>query len=101
MAIYQIDRLQCKRELIMMLIQGHTLREMAEFVARQGEQCTKSSIDRYLKQKFIDGHIFKDGSIELIEKEGERVKVTRFPPDGIDGSQVEVSLLYHYPNISQ
>lgn len=74
MATFQVDRLQCKRGLVAMLIQGHTLGEMSKFVSDQNEQCAKSSINRYRRDKFIEGHIKKDGSIEVKEKEGSGSK---------------------------
>lgn len=92
MRIYQVDRLLCKQGLVTMIIRGHTLREMVEFVAKCGERCSKSSIDRYLKCKFIEGRIFEDGSVELKEKEGHQVKLTRYPPSPDKNAQPEIRL---------
>lgn len=76
-----------------MIIQGHTLREMAEFVARRGEKCSKSSIDCYLKGKFIEGRILGDGFVELKEKEGCQIRVTRYPSILDKNAQPEIFLL--------
>lgn len=92
MRIYQVDRLLCKQELVTMIIRGHTLRDMVEFVARRGERCSKSSIERYLKGKFIEGRIFEDGSVELKEKEGHQVRVTRYPPELDENAQPDIYL---------
>lgn len=94
MRIYQVDRLQCKQELVTMIIRGHTLREMVEVVDSHGERCSKSSIDRYIKGKFIEGHIFEDGSVELKEKEGRQVRVTRYPSRPNKNAQPEICLLH-------
>jgi hypothetical protein len=40
MRIFQIDRLNCKRELVMMIIKGSTLSEMVEFITKRDEQCS-------------------------------------------------------------
>lgn len=93
MRIYQIDRLQCKQELVTMMIRGRTLREMVEVAASHGERCSKSSVDRYLKGKFIEGRIFEDGSVELKEKEGHQVRVTRYPPSLDKNAQPDIYLL--------
>lgn len=92
MRAFQVDRLKCKRELVMMIVQGHTLREMVEFVESHGERCSKSSIDRYLKCRFAEGHIFEDGSLVLTEKEGRQVKVTRYPPHQSANNRINISL---------
>ena len=55
-----------------MIIQGHTLREMAEF---------------------IEGRILGDGIVELKEKEGCQIRVTRYPSILDKNAQPEIFLL--------
>lgn len=93
MRIYQIDRLNCKRELVMMIIKGNTLREMVEFATKRNEQCSKSAIDRYIKCKFIEGRINEDSSVEIKEKEGHQVRVTKYPSETSGRTQPEIHLL--------
>lgn len=93
MKSFQVDRLRCKRELVTMIIQGSTLREMVELVSEHGEQCSKSAVDRYLKAKLIEGCIYQDGSVEIKEKEGYQVRMTKYPPKKNEHAQPEIKLI--------
>lgn len=93
MAVFQVDRLACKRELVSMIIRGSTLREAVEYAASRGDQCSKSAVDRYIKGKLIEGHIYENGAMELREKEGRHVRVTKYPPANNSDGQAEIRLL--------
>ena len=92
MAVFQLDKLSCKKEVVTMIIQGHTLKDISDFISSRGEQCSKSSIDRYIKYKFIEGCIYSDGSMEVKEKEGHQVRLTKYPPTESCGKQAEIRL---------
>lgn len=92
MRSFQVDRLKCKPELVVMLIQGSTLREITEFVSQRGEVCSKSSIDRYRKSKLIEGRISANGNVEIKEREGHQLRVTRYSPQGSAYVQIDVKL---------
>lgn len=95
MSIFQVDRLTCKKEVVKMIITGHPLHKMVEMILAHGERCSKSSLNRYMNEKFVAGYIYEDGSVEVKEKNGARLRVTRYS-SAPSGEPIEIKLLDNY-----
>lgn len=94
--MFQIDKLACKREVVIMIIRGCTLAEIVEAIARHGEKCSKSSVYRYIAHKLIGGHINADGSIEAKERERHQIRTIKYPSDANADDAVDIEFLNNY-----
>ena len=98
MAVFKIDKLINKKEVVSMIIKGHTLIEITNYIKSCGETCSKSSIDRYIKQKFIEGHIYSDGMVMIKEKEGNLIREIKYPSIKSKNENVEIVIYNNKSN---
>jgi len=98
MAIFKIDKLKSKKEVVSMIIRGNTLKEITNYIKSNGEMCSKSSIDRYIKQKFIEGHIYANGMVMVKEKEGHLIREIKYPSIESENENVEIVIYNNKSN---
>ncbi|MCC5912219.1 MAG: hypothetical protein JJT76_17530 [Clostridiaceae bacterium] len=76
---FKIDGLRCKKVVIQMIIERETCTEISEAISSLGESCSPAAVDRYRRNKFVQGTINADRTIELVERQGNLLKVTKYP----------------------
>ena len=69
-----VDKLNCKKDVILALLNGMAYSDIAEMIKSKGEECSRSAIHRYAKNRLVSVSVEENGSIKIKERDREFLK---------------------------